>query len=60
MKNSISHIPHYIVEGLSVVAITIITVAYMTVGCYETPVIVGAFIAIGGIAAYDIHKREQK
>jgi len=59
MKNSISRIPHYIVEGLSVIAITIITVAYMTVGCYETPVILAAIGAITGIAAWDIHKRNK-
>lgn len=59
MKGDVSRILHYVVEGISVIAITFITVAYMTVGGLETPIIVGAFVAIGGIAAYDIHKREQ-
>lgn len=59
MEKSISRILHYVVEGLSVFAITFITVAYMTVGGYELPVIGGAIGAIAGIAAWDIHKREQ-
>ncbi|MBA7499069.1 hypothetical protein ES704_01808 [subsurface metagenome] len=50
---------HYVVEGLSVAAITLIAVAYMVAGGFETPVILSAFVAIGGIAAWDIHKREQ-
>lgn len=48
---------HYVVEALSVAAITFITVAYMTIGGYETPIIIAAIGAITGIAAWDIHKR---
>ena len=55
----LGEILHYVVEAVSVIAITVIAVIYMTVGSYETPVIMGAFVAIGGIAAWDIHKREQ-
>jgi len=47
---------HYVVEALSVVAITFITVAYMTVGGFEQPIIIAAIGAITGIAAWDIHK----
>lgn len=59
MKNGVSHILHYVVEVVAVGAITFITIAYMTVGGYETPVILGAIATIAGIAAWDIHKRGQ-
>lgn len=51
---------HYVVEAMAVVAITFITIAYMTIGGYETPIILAAIGVIGGIAGYDIHKRNQK
>ena len=60
MKDDVSRILHCVVEALSVFIIGFITVAYMTVGGLETPIILGAFAVIGGIAAWDIHKREQK
>lgn len=50
---------HYLVEGLSVLIIGFITVAYMVVGGYEQGVILGGIGAITAIAAWDIHKREQ-
>lgn len=59
MKDIVPHFLHYAVEGLSVLIIGGIAVAYMTVGGWETPVILTAIGAIVGIAAYDIHKREQ-
>lgn len=60
MDKTVKFIMHYLVEAVSVVAITIITVFHMTVGGYEQPVILAAIGAITGIAAWDIHKREQK
>lgn len=52
-------IGHYVVEGLSVLVIGGITIAYMTYGGWETPVIIAAIGAIGVIAGLDIHKRAQ-
>jgi len=49
-----------VVEALSVVAITFITVAYMTVGGFEQAIIIAAIGAITGIAAWDIHKRNNQ
>lgn len=53
------HVLHYVVEFAAVVAITVITVAYMSVGGFETPIILGSMGAIASIAAYDIYKREK-
>jgi len=48
---------HYVIEGLAVVGITVITVAYMTVGGFETPIILGAFAAITTIAGVETYHK---
>jgi len=58
-NNPITYL-HYVVEAVAIVAITFIAIAYMTVGGYEVPIIIAAIGVIGGIAAWDIHKREQE
>ena len=48
---------HYVVESLAIVGITVITVAYMTVGGFDTPIILGAFAAITAIAGVESYRK---
>jgi len=51
---------HYAIEALTAILIASIAFAYMSVGCYDLPVILGSIGAIATIAVYDIRKREDK
>jgi len=60
-KDKIIHIVlHHFVEMVCVVGITVIVVAYMSVGESETPIILAAIGSIGVIAGWDIHKKSQE
>lgn len=60
MDKTIKFIMHYLVEAVSVVAITVMYGIYASGGGYELGAFIGACGAVAGIAAWDIHKREQK
>lgn len=51
---------HYVIEAVAIVFIFGLTLAALSAGIYETPVILGGIAAIAGIAAYDIHKKAGK
>jgi hypothetical protein len=51
---------HYVVEIFAVVAIGAITMAYLSVGYDETPIILGAFTAITTIAGVETYRKHKE
>lgn len=57
-KDEIIHIVlHHFVEFVCVVGITVIACVYMSVGGFETPIILGAIGAIVGIAGIETFRK---
>ena len=48
---------HYVIEGLAMTLITVVTLAVLSMGVWELGIFVASIGAIAGIAGYDIHKK---
>jgi len=61
MNNKIIHIVlHHFVEFVCAIGIVVITGIYMSVGGFETPIILGAMGAIVTISALDVLKKDKE